>query len=101
MTHDQTFKWESPPKRRSGRNALAFQLAKRIATKPNEWARIAKYKGYQTAATRAHDIRSGKIQAWNEVGKFEAMVRQTDKKEYSVYARCVYVKKGAFEDDNE
>jgi len=40
------------------------------------------------------DIRSGKIQAWAEVGKFEAMVRQTDKNEYSVFTRCIYVKKG-------
>jgi len=96
---DHTFKWEAPPAKRSGRHAKAFLLAKRVSGKPNEWARIAKYKGYQTAATRAHDIRTGKIKAWQEVGKFEAMVRQTDKNEYSVYARCVYVKKGEFEDE--
>ena len=94
MVENHAFKWASPPPKRSGRHAKAYLLAKRIASRPNEWARIAKYKGYQTAATRAHDIRSGKIQAWAEVGKFEAMVRQTDKNEYSVFTRCVYVKKG-------
>ena len=40
------------------------------------------------------DIHMAKIQAWAEVGKFGAMVRQTDKNEYSVFTRCVYVRKG-------
>lgn len=98
MGKNRVFKWESPPKRRSGRNAEAYQIAKRVATKPNEWAKIALYKTYQAAATRATRIRAGEIQAWSDVGTFEAKVRQTDKNEYSLYVRCVYVKKG---DDDE
>lgn len=88
------FKWEAPPKRRSGRNAKSYKEAKRLASHPNEWARIEIYKTYQSAATRAYSIRHGEIQAWNDVGKFEAMVRQIDKDKYGLWARCVYVKKG-------
>lgn len=87
------FRWEEPPKKRSGRNAKAYKDAKRLASRPGKWARIADYKTYQSAATRAYAIRNGEIKAWNDVGTFEAKVRQVSDSEFGLWARCVYVKK--------
>lgn len=87
------FKWEAPPKRRSGRNAKSYQEAKRVASRPGQWARIQVYKTYQSAATRAYAIRKGEIQAWNDVGTFKAMVRQIDKNAFGLWVCCTYVKK--------
>ena len=88
-----SFKWEAPPRKRSGRSAKSYQEAKKLASRPNQWARIGTYKTYSTAISRAQLIRKGEIKSWNEVGTFEAKVRQTDVKEFSLYARCIYVKK--------
>lgn len=94
-------RWEAPPPKRRGRNAEAYALAKHIASRPNQWARIAAYRTHSTAAKRAHSIRTGKIQAWSDVGTFEAKVRQTDTTEFSLYVRCIYVKKGGLDDGDE
>lgn len=88
-----SIEWVAPPARRSGQHARAYKLAKQFAAKPNQWGKISKYKSYSSAASRASNIRSGKLQGWNDVGTFEAMVRTTGPDEYSLYVRCIFVKK--------
>lgn len=90
---DHSFKWEAPPLKRSGQHAKAYKLAKRLAQKPNQWARIAKYKSYNSAASRASNIRTGKIDGFAEVGTFQAYVRQLDTGEHGLWVRCTKVNK--------
>lgn len=86
--------WEDPPLSKSGRHAEAFALAKMVAARPNKWARIGTYRTYSTAYQRGSKIRDGENRAWNEVGTFRMMIRQTDAEEYGLWVKCIYVKKG-------
>lgn len=88
------FKWEEPPARLTGRAAAAAKLAKRIAGRPNTWARIAIYDKYLSAHKRASAIRCGTVDAFKEIGKFEAEVREIPEG-YGVWVKCTYVKKSA------
>ena len=87
---EHEFRWESPPAR-SGRYALAYEIAQRISRRPGRWANIAQYKNYDTALTRASLIRSGKMKAYNEVGKFKAQVKPDpqDPTKYALFVMCV------------
>ena len=88
MTHD--FRWESPPKR-SGRYAQAFELAKKVASRPGRWANVAQYDNYNTALSRASLIRNGRLDGYREVGKFEAQVKPDpqEPEKYALFVMCV------------
>jgi len=76
-----TVNWEEPPPVRNRTSVKANKLAREIASRPGEWAHIATYKpgpaGRSAARARAYGISSGRVDAYNSVGKFETTVRST------------------------
>lgn len=87
-----TVSWEAPPPAVSGRQYAARRLAMEVASRPNQWARIAVYRSYRTAHQRASDIRLGKLKGWAYVGTFETKVREIPEG-YGLWVRCTYIKK--------
>lgn len=76
-----TVNWEEPPPVRNRTSVKAQKLAREIASRPGEWACIATYKpgsaGRSAARARAYAISAGRVEAYNEVGKFDTTVRTT------------------------
>lgn len=89
--------WEAPPPKVTGRQSAARRLAMEVASRPNQWARIAVYKKYTTAHERASAIRRGKLKGWDAVGTFQVEVREIPEG-WGIWVKCTYVKKGARSD---
>lgn len=85
--------WEKPPPEKSSTQVAAERLAREVASRPGEWALIATYPrtkaGRASSQSRKWSIVKGLRVSWNEVGKFDAIVRSTPDG-YKLYVKCVH-----------
>lgn len=85
------FRFEEPPpslNQRARQTSVHMEAAKALRRQPNRWARIKTTATAQAARNAAHQIRNGRITAYNPPGHFEAVSRTVDG-EFRVYARYV------------
>lgn len=81
-------KWEEPPKRQGGTYGKNAQIAEQLRERPETWALVASYAHSGSAASIAHQVRRGTLNAYRPRGSFEAVTRTVDG-EHRVYARYV------------
>lgn len=81
------------PNPRGQRSHSHFLVAEAMRARPGEWAIVKVAATSQAARSSAHQVRSGRINAFASAGTFESMARQVDG-ENRVYARYVGTEAG-------
>lgn len=78
----------APLNSRTDRQNFHARAADALRSRPKEWALVKTAGTAQAASAAAHQIKSGRLKAYNPPGTFEATARKVDG-EYRVYVRYV------------